>query len=75
MFNNPLKLTILKDTIKNSFDFQITKNDGNLPKINDKNIHQFSLTEFGKKGKGQMSEPIEIVIIRDQLDVTRQVQI
>ena len=38
-------------------------------------FHQTQLTEFGKKGKGQMSKPIEIVIIRDQLDVKRQVQI
>ena len=43
-FNNPLKLTVLKGTIKNILDFQVTKIDGNLPKLNDKK-HRFSLTE------------------------------
>ena len=33
-FINPLKLTVLKGTIKNVLDFQILKNDENLPKIN-----------------------------------------
>ena len=50
-FNNPLKFTVLKDTIKNTLDFQLTKIDGNLPKLNDKKIHHFSLTEVGKKEK------------------------
>ena len=34
--NNPLKFTVLKDRIKNTLDFQLTKIDGNLPKLNDK---------------------------------------
>ena len=51
LFNNPLKFTVLKDTIKNTLDFQLTKIDGNLPKLNDKKIHHFSLTEVGKKKK------------------------
>ena len=34
--NNRLKFTVLKDTIKNTLDFQLTKIDGNLPKLNDK---------------------------------------
>ena len=33
-FINPLKFTVLKGTIKNVLDFQILKNDENLPKIN-----------------------------------------
>ena len=33
--NNRLKFTVLKDTIKNTLDFQLTKIDGNLPKLND----------------------------------------
>ena len=65
-FNNPLKFSVLKDTIKNTLDFQLTKSYGNLPKLNDKKRHHFSLTEVGKKIKAQMSEPIETVIIRGQ---------
>ena len=48
-FNSPLKFTVLKDTIKNTLNFQLTKIDGNLPKLNDKKLHHFSLTEVGKK--------------------------
>ena len=33
-FINPLKFTVLKGAIKNVLDFQILKNDENLPKIN-----------------------------------------
>ena len=50
-FNSPLKFTVLKDTIKNTLNFQLTKIDGNLPKLNDKKLHHFSLTEVGKKKK------------------------
>ena len=46
--NNRLKFTVLKDTIKNTLDFQLTKIDENLPKLNDKKKHHFSLTEVGK---------------------------
>ena len=73
-FNSPLKFTVLKDTIKNTLNFQLTKIDGNLPKLNDKKLHHFSLTEVGKKKtkkkKPQMSEPIETVIIRGQKNLT-----
>ena len=63
-FQNPSKFTVLKDMIKNTLDFQLTKIDGNLPKLNDRKVHHFSLTEVGKKRKAQMSEPIETVTIR-----------
>ena len=78
-FNNPLKFLVSKDTIKNTLDFQLTKIDGNLPKLNDKKISNFSLTENGSK-KAQMNEPVETVIIRGQQkfdfhDVLNPVQI
>ena len=50
-FNSLLKFTLSKDTIKNTLDFQLTKIDGKLPKLYDKKIHHFSLTEVGKKRK------------------------
>ena len=65
-FNNPLKFLVSKDTIKNTLDFQLTKIDGNIPKLNDKKIYNFSLTEIGTKRKAQMKEPVEIIIIRSQ---------
>ena len=55
-----------KDTIKNSLDFQLTNINGNLPKIRDGKIYNFSLTTVGRKRKVPMTEPIESVIIREQ---------
>ena len=47
-FNNPLKIFVSKDIIKNSADFQLTKIDENLPKLNDKKVYSYSLTERRK---------------------------
>ena len=58
-FNNPLKFSVVKNTIKNTLDFQLTKINGNL-------IYNFSCTEIGIKRKLKMNEPIETVIIRGQ---------
>ena len=55
-----------KDTIKNRLDFQLTNINGNLQKINDGKIYDFSLTQFGSKRKTPMTEPIESVIVRGQ---------
>ena len=79
-FNNPLKFLLSRDTIKNTLDFQLTKIDGNLPKLNDKKSYNFSLTEIETKRKAQMNEPVETVIIRGQQefdlhDVLNPVQI
>ena len=63
-FNNPLKFSVVKNTIKSTLDFQLTKINRNLPVLNDKKIHNFSFTEIGNKRKLKMSEPIETVIIR-----------
>ena len=79
-FNRPLKFLVSKDTIKSTLDFQLTKIDGNLPKLNGKKIYNFSLTEIETKRKTQMNEPVETVIIRGQQksdlqDVLNPVQI
>ena len=63
---NPLKSSVEKDITKNSVDFQLTSISGKLPKIRDKKIYNFSLTQIGSKRKKQMAEPIESVIIRGQ---------
>ena len=79
-FNNLLKFTVLKGTMKNTSDFQLTKIDGNLPILNDKKINNFSFTGTGNKTKLKMNEPIETIIIRgqqkfDPYDVLNPVQI
>ena len=56
----------MKDTIKNSLDFNLTKINGSLPAIRGKKVHNFSFTEIGTKRKKQMNEPIETVIVRGQ---------
>ena len=66
MFNNSLKPLVSKDTIKNTLDFQLTTIDGNLPKLNDKKVYNFSLKEIETKRKAQINEPIETLIIRGQ---------
>ena len=63
---NSLKFSIEKDTTKNSVDFQLTSISGKLPKIWDKKIYNFSLSQIGSKSKEQITEPIESVIIRGQ---------
>ena len=63
-FNDPLKLFVSNDTVKNSLDFKLTKINGSLPQIRDKKIHSFSFTEICTKSKKQMNEPIETVIVR-----------
>ena len=63
-FMNPLKFSVVKDTIKTASDFQLTNIKGNLPVLNDKKILNFSFTEIGNKRKLKMNEPIQTVIIR-----------
>ena len=46
--------------------FQLTSISGKLPTLQDKNIHNFSLTKHGRKRKLPIQEPIETVIIRAQ---------
>ena len=63
-FNNPLKFSVVKNTIKNTLEFQLTKINGTLPPLEDKKVHNFYLTE--RKRSKNMAEPIETVIIRGQ---------
>ena len=57
---------MIKVTLQSRLDFQLTKIDENLPKLNDKKVYNSSLTEIGTKRKAQMNEPIETIIIRGQ---------
>ena len=48
-----LKFYVDKDATKNSLRFQLINISGNLPKLKDKKIYNFSLTKKGKKEKGK----------------------
>ena len=80
-FNNPLTFSAVKDTIKNTLSFELTKIDATLPALTNKKIHGFSLTKIGIKRKSKiMNDPIETVIIRGQqkfdlYDVLNPIQI
>ena len=61
-----LKFYVERDASKNFLSFQLTNVSGNLPKLIDKKIHNFSLTRTGEKKKRQINEAIETVIIHAQ---------
>ena len=42
----------------------LTNISGDIPKLKDSKIYNFSLTRIGEKRKRKMTEPIETVIIR-----------
>ena len=63
-FDNPLKFSVAKNTIKKTLGFQLMKIDSTLPPLEDKKVHNFSLTE--RKRPKNMTEPIETEIIRGQ---------
>ena len=66
-FNGKLKLSVVKNKIKNTLDFQLTKINGTPSVLNDKKIHSFSFTEKGSTRKLKiMNERIKAVIIRGQ---------
>ena len=44
-FDNPLKFSVAKNTIKKTLGFQLMKIDSTLPPLEDKKVHNFSLTE------------------------------
>ena len=58
-----LKFLVEKDTIRN---FQLTNISGNIPKIKDSKIYNFSLTRLGRKRKLPMQKLIETIILRAQ---------
>ena len=80
-FNNSLTFSAVKDTIKNTLSFELTKIDATLPALTNKKIHGFSLMKIGIKRKSKiMNDPIETVIIRGQqkfdlYDVLNPIQI
>ena len=63
---NYLKFYVERDAIKNNLNFPLTSVSEPLPKLKDKKIYNFSLTQIGEKRKRQMAEPIETVIIQGQ---------
>ena len=61
-----LKCYADNDVKKNYLSFQLTNISGDIPKIKDSKIYNFSLTRIGEKRKRKMAEPIETVIARKQ---------
>ena len=61
-----LKVYVERDAMKNNLNFQLTGVSEPLPKLKDKKIYNFSLTQISEKRKRQMAEPIKIVVIREQ---------
>ena len=61
-----LKLYVDKDTSKYSLSFQLRNISGDIPKLKDSKIYNFSLTRIGEKRKRQMAEPVETIVIRAQ---------
>ena len=59
-----LKFHVDKDAKKYSMTFQLTNISGDIPKLKDSKIYNFSLTRIGEKRKRKMAEPIETVITR-----------
>ena len=59
-----LKFHVDEDAKKYSMTFQLTNISGDIPKLKDSKIYNFSLTRIGEKRKRKMAEPIETVITR-----------
>ena len=55
-----------KNTLKNELKFQLTTISGNMPKIKDNTIHNFSIRHLGRKRKLPMQEPIDRIIVHAQ---------
>ena len=58
---SPEEFYVDQDASKNSLSFQLINISGDIPKLKDSKIYNFSLTRMGEKRK--MVEPIEAVII------------
>ena len=61
-----LKFYVGKDVTRNSLSFPLINVAGELPKLKDKKIYNFSLTRIGQKRKRKIVEPIETVIFCTQ---------
>ena len=48
-FDNPHKFSVVKNTIKNTLSFQLTKIDGTLPILKDKKYMRFLSQRVGEK--------------------------
>ena len=57
-----LRFCVDKDVTRNSLSFQLTSISGDIPKLKDSKIYNFSLTRIGGKRKRKITEPIETVI-------------
>ena len=55
-----------KQVLKRELKFQHAYMNGENPKIKDIKIYNFSIARLGKKGKLEMSQPIQSIIIRAQ---------
>ena len=64
--SNLLKFFIKRKLLKKDLKFQLAHISGKNPKIKDNKIHNFSITQLGKKRKLNMLQPIETIIIRAQ---------
>ena len=61
-----MKFFVDKDKNKNYLSFQLTKINEKIPKLQEKKVHNLSLTRIGQKRKREMTETVETVIIRAQ---------
>ena len=61
-----MKFFVDKDKNKNYLSFQLTKINGKIPKLQEKKVHNLSLTRIGQKRKREMTETAKTVIIRAQ---------
>ena len=55
--------------LRNELKFQPTNISGNIAKIKDNKIHNFSITCLSRKGKLSMQEPIETIIVGAQINI------
>ena len=53
-----LILYVKKDVTRNSLSLQLTNINGDIPKVYDSKIYNFSLSRIGEKRKSKMAEPI-----------------
>ena len=63
---NCLKSSVEKYTVKNNLDVKLTNISGKLPKIRNKKLCNFSITQLCSKRKNQVAEPAATVIVMGQ---------
>ena len=65
---NSLKFLVKKKALKENLKLQIAYVSGSEVKTEDQKIHEFSISQLGKRRKNMLSEPAKTVIIRAQPD-------